>query len=64
MNTLLETNHPIRRNFITITCLKRLLLSTITVCYDAVYKWFLYLKRTFPVANIMDTMDIDLSKRI
>jgi uncharacterized membrane protein len=29
-----------------------------------VYKWFLYLKRTFPVANIMDSMDIDLSKGI
>jgi hypothetical protein len=35
--------------FITITCFKWLPLFNIADSYDPVYKWFQYLKRTFPV---------------
>ena len=50
--------------FITITRFKWLPLFDIADSYDAMYKWFQYLKRTFPVDTIMDIMDIDLSKRM
>jgi hypothetical protein len=49
--------------FITITCFNWLPLFDIADSYDAVYKWFQYLKRAFPVDNITDIMDIGLSKR-
>jgi hypothetical protein len=64
MSPKLKFAEPVGVYFITITCFNWLPLFDIADSYDAVYKWFQYLKRTFPVDNIMDVVDIDLSKRM
>ena len=60
MSVKLKIAEPDGIYFITITCFNWLPLF-IADSYDALYKWFQYLKRTFPVDNIME---IDLRKRI